>query len=88
MRALEEAGLRVPADVAIAGNNEVAFARFAPIPLTTMAHPVAAIGQVAVERLIERIEGRAGRVRRVFLQPELRVRRSCGCEPPIPDARA
>jgi LacI family transcriptional regulator len=79
MRAMEEAGLRVPDDVAVVGNNDVAFARFAPVPLTTVAHPVAGIGQAAVERLIQRIEGRATPPARLLLRPELRLRRSCGC---------
>jgi LacI family transcriptional regulator len=79
MRALEEAGLRVPEDVALVGNNDVAFARFAPVPLTTVVHPVAELGQAAVDRLIERIEGRARPPERILLRPELRVRRSCGC---------
>jgi hypothetical protein len=43
---------------------------------------------VTVDAAANVIVRRPGRVRRVFLQPELRVRRSCGCEPPIPDARA
>jgi LacI family transcriptional regulator len=65
--------------VAVVGNNDVAFARFAPVPLTTVAHPVAGIGQAAVERLIQRIEGRATPPARLLLRPELRLRRSCGC---------
>jgi LacI family transcriptional regulator len=79
MRAFEEAGLRVPDDVALVGNNDVAFARFAPVALTTVGHPVAEIGQAAVDRLIERIEGRARRPEQILLRPELRIRRSCGC---------
>jgi LacI family transcriptional regulator len=79
IRALADAGVRVPDEVAVIGNNDVAFARFAPVPLTTVAHPVAAIGQVAVDRLIERIEGRARTPERLLLLPELRIRRSCGC---------
>jgi DNA-binding LacI/PurR family transcriptional regulator len=79
MRALEEAGLHVPDDMAIIGNNDVAFARFAPVPLTTVVHPVAELGQVAVDRLISRIEGGARRPESILLRPELRVRRSCGC---------
>jgi LacI family transcriptional regulator len=87
MRAFEEEGLRVPADVAVAGNNDIAFAPFASVPLTTVIHPVAAIGQVAVDRLVDRVEGRvAGPPQRVLLQPELRIRRSCGC--PAPEGAA
>lgn len=80
IRAFQEEGLRVPADIAVVGNNDIAFAPFAPVPLTTMVHPVADIGQLAADRLIERVEGRVtGPPGRILLRPELRIRGSCGC---------
>jgi DNA-binding LacI/PurR family transcriptional regulator len=57
---LQERGLRVPEDVAVAGLDDTADSRFAQPPLTTVSPGRRAIARRAVEMLAERIEHGAG----------------------------
>lgn len=59
IRALREAGLRVPRDVAVAGFDDIPAARLIEPPLTTIHQDQVGIGRRAAELLIERLEGRA-----------------------------
>ncbi|UNK71380.1 LacI family DNA-binding transcriptional regulator [Microbacterium sp. H1-D42] len=57
LRALAEAGRRVPEDVAVVGFDDIAdAAQFRP-PLTTVRQDFDALGEEAVERLVALIEG-------------------------------
>ena len=70
--------LRVPADVAIVGFDDIEEARFAPVPLATVRQPLWEQGRLAAESVIERITGvTAGEG--VVLDAEFVPRRSCGC---------
>jgi DNA-binding LacI/PurR family transcriptional regulator len=60
MRAVSEQGLRIPQDVAVVGFDDVEEGRFSNPTLTTIAPDKEAIARIAVEMLVERIEGRAG----------------------------
>jgi LacI family transcriptional regulator len=84
--AAEEAGLRVPADLAVTGWDDVLAARFAG--LTTVRQPMRELGGTAARWLHERIAERTGdpppparAVRRRVLPTQLVVRRSCGHHP-------
>lgn len=57
IRALHEAGLRVPEDVAVVGFDDIEDGRFASPSLTTIAPDKQEIGAVAVSFLLERING-------------------------------
>ncbi|WP_074309070.1 LacI family DNA-binding transcriptional regulator [Micromonospora cremea] len=57
LRALTEAGYRVPEDVAVIGIDDVEEGRFSTPTLTTIAPDKEAIGRLAVRRLVARIEG-------------------------------
>ena len=48
LQALRETGLRVPADVALAGFDDIPIARFVDPPLTTVGVPIAEIGRQAI----------------------------------------
>lgn len=50
-------GLRVPDDVAVIGFDDIDFARFTRIPLTTVHVPVHEIGARAAELLIRQLDG-------------------------------
>lgn len=79
MRALREAGRRVPEELALVGFDDLPAAEFAEVPLTTVRHPTAEIGRLAAERLLEDIRSdQPGPRQRMILQPELVVRQSCG----------
>jgi DNA-binding LacI/PurR family transcriptional regulator len=52
MKAARETGLSMPQDLAIVGFDDIAFARLAYPPLTTIAQPVAELGNGAVEMVL------------------------------------
>ena len=55
MRAAKECGLRLPADLAIAGFDNIPFSRDLDPPLTTVQVPKELMGELAARRLIDRI---------------------------------
>jgi DNA-binding LacI/PurR family transcriptional regulator len=55
MRAAKERGLRLPADLAIAGFDNIPFSRDLDPPLTTVQVPKELMGELAARRLIERV---------------------------------
>ncbi|MEV1317414.1 substrate-binding domain-containing protein [Micromonospora arborensis] len=57
LRALAEAGCRVPEDVAVVGIDDIEEGRFSSPTLTTIAPDKEEIGRLAVRRLVARIEG-------------------------------
>jgi LacI family transcriptional regulator len=80
---LQARGLRVPEDVAVVGYDDIRYAEFLRVPLTTVALPTYDMGQRAAQILFERIENSGEDSRewqRVLLQPELIVRASCGAQ--------
>lgn len=81
MRELRTAGLRVPADVAVAGFDDMLLGALVAPPLTTVRQPMRLLGERACSCLLDRIADPA-RPRRVERLPtELIVRESCGCPP-------
>jgi LacI family transcriptional regulator len=56
LQALSEAGLRVPADVSLAGIDDSLFGLTTMPKLTTVRQPLRAMGQRAVEELLQRID--------------------------------
>ncbi len=76
--ALNRAGKRVPADVAVVGFDDVPFAAHLLPPLTTVRAPIETAGRVAAEQLICLIQ--TGEAQSFTLLPtELVIRQSCGC---------
>lgn len=57
LRALHEAGVPVPARMSVLSYNDTSLARGAFPPLTSFRSPVEAAGRLAVDRLIEAVEG-------------------------------
>ncbi len=57
LRALHEAGLRVPADVAVAGFDDIEDGRFSIPTLSTISPDKERIARLAVELLADRLEG-------------------------------
>jgi LacI family transcriptional regulator len=78
LRALREARLAVPAQVALVAVDDPFWAALVEPALTTVAQPVRAMAERAMSLLLERIEGRRRKSRRVVFEVELRRRRSCG----------
>lgn len=79
LEAAQEASRRVPGDLALVGFDNISFSRVAAVPLTTVDSRTADLGRIAVQLLVDRVEGRSGSaVQHIKLPPSLVVRRSCG----------
>ena len=78
MRALREAGLRVPEDVAIVGFDDLPQAARTEPPLTSVRQPIYRLGSTAVDSLLDLTEYPDSSPRRIILPTELVVRTSCG----------
>jgi LacI family transcriptional regulator len=77
MRALLEAGLKVPDDVAVVGAGNVHYSDALAVPLTTIDQKTNQIGARAAELLLEQIESkRPPRPGKVLFVPELVPRKS------------
>jgi LacI family transcriptional regulator len=76
VRALQEQGLRVPQDVSVMGFDDIPVAAFNTPTLTTVRQPLARMGQVAAQTLLERIAGRDDYPSEIAIEPELVVRES------------
>ncbi|MBK8899574.1 MAG: LacI family DNA-binding transcriptional regulator [Anaerolineaceae bacterium] len=84
LRALADAGLRVPDDVAVVGYDDLTPEDTAvPLinpPLTTIRQPIRRMGAQAVETLLDIIKQPDAPPRRVILPTELIIRQSCGAD--------
>jgi LacI family transcriptional regulator len=76
MCAAYECSVRVPDELSIVGFDDIELLAYTSPPLTTVAQPKQRIGALAVDMLLEQVQGRREQPRRVVLQPELRVRAS------------
>ncbi len=78
-RALREAGVRVPDDVAVFGFDDLDAARVAEPPLSSVTQHPEELGREAVRIALRLLEHPDGAVHEVLPVP-LAIRRSCGCE--------
>ncbi len=78
MDALRERGISVPGQVRVAGFDDSALARLAARPLTSVAQPVEAMAERAVEVLFSAIDGKSSE-RLTAFSPRVMLRHSCGC---------
>jgi len=75
LRALHEAGIRVPDDVLVAGFDDVPEAAYYTPPLTTVRQDFAAVGRRSIELLLDQVTRRS-RNGHAVVAPELVVRQS------------
>lgn len=80
MKAIHEAGLKIPDDIAIVGLDDIEMASYVQPPLTTIHVPKEELGRFAVKILIDRIEGGHEMPVRLDIPFELIVRESCGAK--------
>lgn len=78
-------GLSVPGDVSIVGYDDIKYASYFEVPLTTVAQPAYQMGQTACNIIIDRIKARGEGLilkdlpkKQVIFRPQLIVRKSCG----------
>lgn len=78
LRAIREAGLTAPEDIALVSFDDLPLAAYAEPPLTTVHQPIAEMGATAVKVLIDQIEDPERAPVTVRLPTHLVVRSSCG----------
>ncbi len=78
MRAVREAGLVIPDEIAFVGFDDLPYAEQSTPQLSTMRQPIDQLGYQAVEILIEQIESRIESPYHVIMDTELIIRESCG----------
>jgi len=76
MRVFQDAGLRVPEDISVVGFDDIQPASYARPALTTVRQPLQQMGEMAARSVLERIEGDAGYVPEIAIEPQLIVRKS------------
>jgi LacI family transcriptional regulator len=78
MKAIWEAGLRVPNDIAVVGVGDIALGDLLRVPLTTVGWSRRDQGRHAAELLLNSLDGEIDRAQRVIIPPRLVVRESSG----------
>lgn len=73
LRALREAGIRVPSEMEIVGFDDIATADLFSMPVTTVCQDVEAIGREAFRALLRVMSGQKAQ-RELLLSPRLKVR--------------
>jgi DNA-binding LacI/PurR family transcriptional regulator len=76
MKAIRDAGRRIPEDVAVVGYDDMRFAAFTEPPLTTVRAPEIEQGRLAGEMVIELVNGREPARAKPVLEGELVIRGS------------
>jgi LacI family transcriptional regulator len=78
-QAISEEGVRIPEEVSLVGFNNIEFSTMSGIQLTTIGQKKFEMGTIAVQTLVEKIEGESkGSTQEILLKPELIIRRTCG----------
>ena len=80
LEAAEECGIRIPEDVSLLGYDNIAFAALPRIHLTTVSQHKFQQSRIAVERLLEKING-SDELTADLLEPELIIRSTCARKP-------
>lgn len=78
LRALRDAHLAVPDDVAVIGFDDLAPAQLAEPRLTTMRQPIERTGMLAANTLIDMLKNPEQPTQHIVLPTELIIRSSCG----------
>ncbi|KQX11054.1 LacI family transcriptional regulator [Streptomyces sp. Root431] len=81
IRALHEAGLRVPDDISVVGFDDIELAEYCSPSLTTIAQPFEHMGALAVTHLLRRIEAPGPLPEPRSVEPRLVVRASTATAP-------
>jgi len=78
IKAIKDKGLRVPGDTAVVGMDDMPLLDYIDTPLTTMRIHIAEMGRVAVQMLLDLIQGKYLGKKQIAISPKLVIRKSCG----------
>ncbi len=78
IRAIREAGLRVPDDISVIGFDDILVSAFNSPSLTTVRQPLQRMGEIAAKALISQIEDEEKAPQEIAVEPELVIRESTG----------
>lgn len=76
IRAIREAGLRVPEDISVVGFDDIRDAAYHLPSLTTVRQPLRKMGEIAAQTLVARVEGGKDYPDQIAIEPSLIVRES------------
>ncbi len=77
MQGIQESGLNIPRDIAVIGFDDIPFASFPEIMLTTIAQPKYQMGRIAADLLLDQIHEKTGTEKKeIILETELIERRT------------
>lgn len=75
IKAIREARLRIPEDVAVVGYDDIEIAAYLYPPLTTVRQPSHQIGEIAARILLNKLESETSpSIQKIVLKPELVIR--------------
>jgi DNA-binding LacI/PurR family transcriptional regulator len=76
MHSLTDQGYKIPDDIKVAGVDDVKYANYLRVPLTTYKQPCKDIAKVAMDLMLSRIREPHQKARTVYLEGELVIRKS------------
>ncbi len=79
MRAIREAGFRIPEDISVVGCDDIFWAECMEPPLTTIRAPKKQMGREAMHMILKQLKD--GETEEIFLKTELIIRGSTGMAP-------
>jgi len=82
MQTLMKLDVAVPEQIRIVGIDDVSYAKFLPVPLTSLHQDCSAIGAAAMAAMLDRLQSPTMPPREILLPCELIVRESCGVNLP------
>ena len=74
--AINSLGIKIPDDVSVIGISDIEASKYMTPPLTTIAIPQKSIGEIAVDDLINKLNGDSKVTKQIFIPTELIVRKS------------
>ncbi|MCD6408312.1 substrate-binding domain-containing protein, partial [bacterium] len=78
LQALNEMRVKIPEEISVLGFDNLPLSSLSHPPLTTISQNFKAIGEKAVEVLIEKVEGKNLKVRRYKIPAKLKIRETTG----------
>lgn len=76
IKAIKEMGLKIPEDISIVGYDNIIFSNFVDPPLTTVKQPKKEMGRVGMKLLLDLIEGKRIKNKKIILETTIIKRNS------------